>query len=122
KRMALAVGRICPQSESHAGATVLATLATDPEREVREMLAFSLGEIGDPESIDPLFLLATDEDAGVAAEAVEALSKLAPKTPISKYAPFTAEPQPEGLRTRAIRFLFRWNSDEASMFAANALA
>ncbi|HJW92221.1 MAG TPA: HEAT repeat domain-containing protein [Thermoanaerobaculia bacterium] len=122
KRMALAVGRISPQSESHAGATALAAIIADPEREVRETVAFSLGEIGDLESVEPLFTLAGDADASVAAEAIEALSKLAPKTALSRYVPFTQEPQPEGVRTRAIRFLFRWNSDEASMFAANALA
>jgi len=122
KRMALAVGRICPQSEQAAGAAALANLVNDPEREVRETVAFSLGEIGDPSSIDPLFILAADADASVAAEAVEALSKLAPKTPIARYAPFTADPYPDGVRTRAIRFLFRWNSDEASTIAANALS
>lgn len=120
-RMALALGRICPQAESHAGAEALFGLLTDDSL-VRETVAFSLGEIGDPASIEPLFHLAGDPNASVAAEAVEALSKLAPKTPIARYATFTAEPQPEGVRTRAIRFLFRWNSDEASAIAANALA
>jgi cyclophilin family peptidyl-prolyl cis-trans isomerase/HEAT repeat protein len=122
KRMALAVGRISPQSQTRTGADALAALVNDPEREVRETVAFSLGEIGDPASIDPLFILAADADASIAAEAVEALSKLAPKTPLARYAPLTAEPQSEGVRTRAIRFLFRWGNDDASAIAANALA
>src|SRR5436309_12880583 len=67
KRMALAVGRISPQSQPAAGAAALANLVNDPEREVRETVAFSLGEIGDTTSIDPLFVLAADADASVAA-------------------------------------------------------
>jgi len=122
KRMALAVGRIAPQSGTRAGADALAPLVNDPDRTVRETVAFSLGEIGDPTSIDPLFILAADADASVAAEAVEALSKLAPKAPIGIYEALTATSQPEGVSTRAIRFLFRWNSDEASSLAASALA
>ena len=121
-RMALALGRICPHTESRAGIDALLQVVNDPDRTVRETVAFSLGEIGHDEAMEPLFLLADDSDAGVAAEAVEALSKLAPKTPFARYSPFAGERQPEGVRTRAIRFLFRWGSDEASAVAANALA
>jgi cyclophilin family peptidyl-prolyl cis-trans isomerase/HEAT repeat protein len=122
KRMALALGRICPHTESRAGVDALRQLVNDSDRTVRETAAFSLGEIGDEAALDPLFVLADDADSSVAAEAVEALSKLAPKTPFARYAPFAAAPKPEGVRTRAIRFLFRWGSDEASTVAANALA
>jgi HEAT repeat protein len=122
RRMALALGRICSQTESRAGIDALVQVANDADRTIRETVAFSLGEIGHDEALEPLFFLAEDSDASVAAEAIEALSKLAPKTPFARYAPFAAESQPEGVRTRAIRFLFRWNSDEASAVAANALA
>jgi len=122
KRMALALGRIGPHTDPRAAATALATLIADSERTIRETVAFSLGEIGDESSIEPLFTLAADDDSSVGAEAVEALSKLAPKTPLARYAEFASEAKPEGVRTRALRFLFRWNSDDASAIAANALA
>ncbi|HEX3577595.1 MAG TPA: peptidylprolyl isomerase, partial [Thermoanaerobaculia bacterium] len=57
-----------------------------------------------------------------AGEAVEALSKLAAKVPLARYAAFTAAQTTEGIRARAIRFLFRFKSDEASSIAADALA
>src|ERR1043165_3161873 len=71
-RIALALGRI--GAITKGGVPELTTLARDPDRRVRETTAFSLGEIGD--GAEPLFTLASDSDAGVAAEAVEALSKL----------------------------------------------
>src|SRR5215212_2485697 len=91
-RIALALGRIGPHAfvdsnndgdfdppaEKRAGVAELTTLASDSDRRVREMAAFSLGEIGDNSAEETLFTLANDADAGVAAEAVEALSKLKP--------------------------------------------
>src|SRR5688572_22686306 len=90
RRIALALGRIGPHtfadtdgdgemgtSERRAGVTELTTLAADPDRGVREMAAFALGEIGDVAGTSPLFTLTADSDSGVAAEAVEALSKFA---------------------------------------------
>lgn len=134
-RMALALGRIGPATfidangngerdpgERQAGVAELVTLVQDPDRNVRETAAFALGEIGDPTAIEPLFELATEkEDGGVAAESVEALSKLAAKVPLVRYAEFCSAGQREGVRARAIRFLFRFNSDEASALAATAL-
>src|SRR5205823_7361632 len=40
---------------------------------------------------------------------------------LAHYARLTGEDQREGVRARAIRFLFRFRSDEASAIAANAL-
>ncbi|HEX2836148.1 MAG TPA: peptidylprolyl isomerase [Thermoanaerobaculia bacterium] len=121
-RIALALGRIGPHARS--GWTQLAALANDPDRRVREMVAFSLGEIGDPQGTDVLFALAHGEDAGVAAEAVEALSKLAArdKSIAPRYLEFASEHEPEGVRARAVRFTFRWEDDAASTVAMNALA
>jgi len=134
QRMALALGRIGPltfveangngvrdTNEHQAGADLLATLTSDPDRTVRETAAFALGEIGDPSSADALVKFANDSDAGVAAEAVEALSKLAPRLPLASYSPFTDAARPEGVRVRALRFLFRFNADQASAIAAAAL-
>lgn len=130
-RMALALGRIGPQTfvdangngvrdagEKQAGVDMLAALTSDPERNVRETAAFALGEIGDPAATEALLKFAVDADAAVASEAVEALSKLASKIQLSQYTPFTAASEREGVRLRAIRFLFRFNSDEASAIAA----
>ena len=134
QRIALALGRIGPltfvdannngerdANEPQAGVDLLATLTADPDRNVRETAAFALGEIGDPTGADALVKFANDSDAGVAAEAVEALSKLAPKLPLARYSPFADAARPEGVRVRALRFLFRFNSDEASAIAAAAL-
>jgi cyclophilin family peptidyl-prolyl cis-trans isomerase/HEAT repeat protein len=133
-RMALVLGRIGPHTfidannngerdadEHQAGAAALAALVTDPDRNVRETVAFALGEIGDPISVEPLFRLAADADAAVAAEAAEALSKLATSVPVSRFAALTAAAEPEGVRARAVRYLFRWNNDEASALAASLL-
>ncbi len=135
-RIALALGRIGPHTfldvngngerdptERQAGVEDLAALANDHDISVRVMTAFALGQIGDITATDTLLLLASDrESADVAAEAVEAMSKLAPKLPLAAYARFTNENQREGVRARAIRYLFRFRSDEASAIAANALA
>jgi cyclophilin family peptidyl-prolyl cis-trans isomerase/HEAT repeat protein len=134
QRMAMALSRIGSQTfadanqngerdanEHQAGVELLAALTNDSDRNVREAAAFALGEIGDMAGADALVQFASDTDAGVAAEAVEALSKLAPKLPLARYAPFADASRPEGVRVRAIRFLFRFGSDEASALAATAL-
>ncbi|HVR41740.1 MAG TPA: peptidylprolyl isomerase [Thermoanaerobaculia bacterium] len=130
-RIALALARIGPNTfvdtngngerdanEKQAGVDQLLVLANDPDRNVRELSAFALGEIGD--GSETLFKLAFDSDGAVGAEAVEALSKLA-KNELSRYAPLTARDRAEGPRARAIRFLFRFDSDEASALAASSL-
>jgi cyclophilin family peptidyl-prolyl cis-trans isomerase/HEAT repeat protein len=134
-RMALALGRIGPhtfidangngvrdEGERQAGVAELVTLISDADANVRATAAFALGQIGDPTSIDALLQFAGDSDGDVAGEAVEALSKLAAKVPLARYAAFTSAQTPEGIRARAIRFLFRFKSDEASSIAADALA
>lgn len=134
-RIALALGRIGPHTfvdsngngerdstEHQAGVEELAALANDPDARVRVTTAFALGQIGDIAATDTLLQLAADRDnADVAAEAVESLSKLAPRLPLQAFIPFTALNQREGVRARAIRYLFRFRSDEASAIAANAL-
>ena len=134
QRIALALGRIGSQTfvdannngerdanEHQAGVDLLARLTADPNRGVRETAAFALGEIGDIAGADALVKFANDADAGVAAEAVEALSKLAPKLPLARYSPFADASRPQGVRARALRFLFRFASDEASAIAAQSL-
>jgi cyclophilin family peptidyl-prolyl cis-trans isomerase/HEAT repeat protein len=134
-RMALALGRIGPhafvdangngvrdEGERQAGVAELMTLVGDPDANVRATAAFALGQIGDASSVDTLVQFANDSDGDVAGEAVEALSKLAAKVPLARYVPFAAASAPEGVRARAIRFLFRYKSDEASAIAADALA
>ncbi|MGZ7081373.1 MAG: HEAT repeat domain-containing protein, partial [Thermoanaerobaculia bacterium] len=133
-RIALALGRIGPHSfidangngerdpgEKQAGVDGLATLTSDPDRNVRMTAAFALGEIGDAAGIDPLLRFASDTDASVAAEAVEALSKMTAQVTLARYQRFTASDQTEGVRSRAIRYLFRFDKDDASAIAATAL-
>jgi cyclophilin family peptidyl-prolyl cis-trans isomerase/HEAT repeat protein len=133
-RMALALGRIGAATfddtngngvkdagETQAGVTELASLAGDPNAMVRATAAFALGLTNDPAAIEPLLKFAADKDGTVAAEAVEALSKLAPATPLVRYEEFTKGREREGVRARAIRFLFRFKSDEASAMAVSAL-
>ena len=122
-RIALALGRIGPHAwagDKHAGLTELATLATDSDRRVREMTAFALGEIGDKSSEETLFALANDGDAAVAAEAAEALAKLNPN--LQRYVALAEGNAPEGVKARAVRYLFRLNHDDASAAAMRALA
>jgi cyclophilin family peptidyl-prolyl cis-trans isomerase/HEAT repeat protein len=119
RRIALALGRIGPHVNH--GATELASLVTDPDSTVRAAAAFSLGQIADAASADALVQFANDADGDVAAEAVEALAKLGAKLPLARYSPFTAAEVREGVRARAIRFLFRFRSDDASAIAAAAL-
>ena len=134
-RMALALGRIGSHTfidangngerdstERQAGVDDLSGLVADHDAIVRATAAFALGQIGDITAANTLIHFATDTDGDVAAEAVEALSKLAPRIALERYATFTAESQREGIRARAIRYLFRFRSDEASAVALNALA
>jgi len=134
-RMALALGRIGPhafvdgnnngvrdEGEHQAGVAELSTLVSDPDANVRATAAFALGQIGDASSVETLLMFAADQDGDVAGEAVEALSKLAAKIPLARYATFTTAQTPEGVRSRAVRFLFRFKSDDASAIAADALA
>jgi cyclophilin family peptidyl-prolyl cis-trans isomerase/HEAT repeat protein len=134
-RIALALARIGPHTfvdannngvrdadERQAGVAQLVTLVSDPDPNVRMTAAFALGMIGDTSAVEALLQFANDkENGGVAAEAVEALSKLATSVPFARYAEFTKESQHEGVRARAIRFLFRYKSDEAQAVAASAL-
>src|SRR5258708_849997 len=134
-RMALALGRIGAATfddtngngvkdagETQAGVAELASLVGDPNDLVRANAAFALGLTADPAAAEPLLRFATDKDGTVAAEAVEALSKLAPGVTLARYQPFTQASEREGVRARAIRFLFGLKSDEASSIAAAALA
>jgi len=136
RRIAMALGRIGPatfldedadgirdESEQMAGVAVLAELAKDSYAEVREAAAFALGEIGDPAGIPALLSLANDpEHAGVSAEAIEALSKLASVLPFQTYSELVSPSRPVGVRARAIRFLFRFEAPEAANLAATWLA
>jgi cyclophilin family peptidyl-prolyl cis-trans isomerase/HEAT repeat protein/thiol-disulfide isomerase/thioredoxin len=136
RRIAMALGRIGPatfldengngvrdENEQMAGVAVLSGLAEDGSSEVREAAAFALGEIGDPAGIPALLALANDpEHAGVSAEAIEALSKLALGLPFQTYSEFISPSRPVGVRARAIRFLFRFETPEAANLAATWLA
>jgi cyclophilin family peptidyl-prolyl cis-trans isomerase/HEAT repeat protein len=140
RRIALALGRIGPHTfvdadgdrefdpeEMHAGISELSTLASDSDRTVREMAAFALGEIGDRRAAETLVRLTTENDFGVAAEAVEALSKLtadpeAGPELLTRYLWLTDAKWPDGVRARALRFLFRFNDDKASAAAIDALS
>jgi cyclophilin family peptidyl-prolyl cis-trans isomerase/HEAT repeat protein len=134
-RIALAIGRIAPHSfsdtnansvrdpgEAPAGIDLLISAANDPEYAVRRNVAFALGEIGDEAGISTLLTLTRDAaHADVAAEAVEALSKMAAKVGVERYAPLAADERP-GVRARALRFLFRFTSEQADAIAAAALS
>jgi cyclophilin family peptidyl-prolyl cis-trans isomerase/HEAT repeat protein len=130
-RIALALARIGPHSfldrtGSHAGVAELASMDADPDRRVREAVAFALGEIADRDGALPLISLTTDSDMGVAAEAVEALSKYGSdkdflQANFPRYLWMTGEQYPEGLRARAVRYLFRFDSPDAADAAMRAL-
>ena len=107
--------------ETMAGVAQLVALAGDPAPSVRRASAFALGEVGDPSSIDSLFRLASDADAGVASTATEALAKLAAKVPFERYQTLTSTDHPSEVRRVAIRYLFRFGTDEASATAAMLL-
>jgi len=131
ERIALALGRIGTATfvdangngekdlqEQQAGVAELATLVRDPNAAVRRTAAFALGEIGDPAGVLALVQFAMDrENADVATEAVEALSKIAGEKVFSDYVRFTQPDVPKGVRANAVRFLFRFRSDAASAIA-----
>ena len=132
-RMALALGRIgtatfddldangrLDSGERQVGIDLLATLTSDPDLDVRRNAAFALGEIGDAAGVTPLLTLARDAHPDVAAEAVEALAKLAASVTVDRFREFTSSPL-EAVRARAIRYLFRFDTDEASALASSAL-
>jgi cyclophilin family peptidyl-prolyl cis-trans isomerase/HEAT repeat protein len=131
-RIALALARIGPHNfsdkgGSHVGLPELGTLSADPDRRVREAVAFALGEIGDPAGATTLFYLTTDTDINVAAEAAEALSKLGGNKDflsanMQRYLWMTDDKYPEGLRARIVRYLFRLDAPEALDAAMHALA
>ncbi len=135
ERIALALGRIGAATfidangngekdpgEKQAGVDQLASLVTDPSADVRRTTAFALGLTKDPAAIESLFALAHDQDnADVAAEAVEALSKIADSVPLNRYAELAAPAERKSVRARAIRYLFRFKTDEASAIARNNL-
>ncbi|HEX9982889.1 MAG TPA: HEAT repeat domain-containing protein [Thermoanaerobaculia bacterium] len=135
QRIALALGRIGSQTffdrnrngerewnEKQAGVDELTTLSRDTDRNVRQTAAFALGETGDQSVANTLFTLTTDPDATVAAEAVEAIAKIADPALLTRYSWMASENWPEGIRAQAIRYLFRFNSDEAMPHAMLALA
>ena len=120
-RIALLLGRIGPHT--HTGVPELTRLAADPDRRVREMVAFALGEIGDTAGAATVMTLTDDADLSVAAEAVEAFSKLTKdKTLLPRYIAIADNATAEGVRARAVRYLFRWDDDTASEAARRALA
>src|ERR1700682_3874707 len=100
-RMALALGRIGAATfddanangqkdpgEKQAGVDELASLVADANDLVRANAAFALGLAGDAAGVEPLLRFAADKDGTVAAEAVEARSKLASDGPFARYAAF----------------------------------
>jgi len=107
-------------AERQAGVDALAQLTGDADASVRAAAAFALGQIGDMAGAGTLLTFAGDKDGDVAGEAVEALSRLAPKLPFTSYAPLLKDPRP-GVHARAVRFLFRFRSDEASEAAVREL-
>ncbi|HUP45209.1 MAG TPA: peptidylprolyl isomerase [Thermoanaerobaculia bacterium] len=133
ERLAMALGRIGPHTfadangngvrdagERQSGVDILIGLAGDPAPPVRTAAAFALGEIGDAAAVETLLALASSADLHVAAEATEALSKMAARVPFERYAAL-ARGEVEGARGMAIRYLFRFDSDAASAVAAEAL-
>src|SRR5437764_12244229 len=133
RRAALMLARIGPATfidangngekdgnERQAGVDALAQLTGDADASVRAAAAFALGQIGDLAGAGALITFAGDNDGDVAGEAVEGLSKLAPRLPFASYAPVLKETRP-GVHARAVRFLFRFRSDEASEAAAREL-
>ncbi|MCM2315935.1 MAG: HEAT repeat domain-containing protein, partial [Thermoanaerobaculia bacterium] len=134
ERIARALGRIGTASfddangngrrepgEPMAGVALLIELANDPVADVRRSAAFAMGEIGDPSSIDALFGLTGDADAAVAAAATDALTKIAASVPFDRFQSLTTTLYPAEVRSVAIRYLFRFGTDEASGTAAMLL-
>lgn len=134
ERIALALGRIGTATfddtnadgrrdpgETMAGVAQLVGLASDPVAAVRRSAAFALGEVGDPTTIDTLFRLASDGEASVASTAAEAISKIAASVPFDRYQALTSTEYPTEVRVVAIRYLFRFGTDEAAAAAAMLL-
>ncbi|HYO75261.1 MAG TPA: HEAT repeat domain-containing protein, partial [Thermoanaerobaculia bacterium] len=135
QRIALALARIGPHTfvdanangvrdagERQAGVEQLIRLTGDAEPLVRETAVFALGEIGDATAVEPLLAIALRTgDGRVEAEAVEALSKMAKQVPFARYATIVRGAGHAGTQARATRFLFRFDSDEASALAAEML-
>lgn len=134
ERIARALGRIGTASfddangngmrdpgEPMAGVAQLTELANDPVADVRRSAAFAMGEIGDPSAIDSLFGLTGDADASVGATAADALTKLAAAVPFDRFQSLTSTQFPAEVRSVAIRYLFRFGTDEASGTAAMLL-
>ena len=134
ERIARALGRIGTASfddangngrrepgEPMAGVAQLIELANDPVADVRRSAAFAMGEIGDPSSIDALFGLTADADRSVAATATDALTKSAASVPFDRFQSLTSTQYPAEVRSVAIRYLFRFGTDEASGTAAMLL-
>jgi len=110
------------EGEKMAGVDILVRMAADKDANVRRNVAFALGEIGDPAGTTTLLALSGDaENADVAAEAVEGLSKMAKQVPLTSYASLTGTEIREGVRARAVRYLFRFDNDYTSAIATNML-
>lgn len=140
QRIALAIARIGPHaivdenhnrtldsSERRAGLAELTKLAGDSDRNVRLMAAFALGEIADENAALPLYLLLMDSDPAVAAEAAEALSKIAVDNTgfaargLPRYLWLLDPKGHEAVRARAARYLFRFDRNDASAAALRLL-
>jgi HEAT repeat protein/cyclophilin family peptidyl-prolyl cis-trans isomerase len=70
RRTALAIGRTRLAEGIPA---LVPVLAGDPDPEVRQMAAFALGLIGDPQAVEPLVAALSDPDALVQGRAAEAI-------------------------------------------------
>ena len=135
QRIALAMARIGPHTfadvngngvrdagERQAGVDQLIRLTGDREVPVAETAVFALGEIGDASAIETLLTVAMRAgDGRVEAEAVEALSKMAKQVAFARYAAIARGAGHEGARARAVRYLFRFETDEASALAMEML-
>ncbi|HEX8151684.1 MAG TPA: peptidylprolyl isomerase [Thermoanaerobaculia bacterium] len=133
QRIALALAHIGPHTfvdangnnerdpgEKQAGVDQLIRLASDRELRIAETAVFALGEIGDPAAVETL-VAASMNGIGNEGEAVEALSKLAKHVPFARYATVVRTATSPAARQRAVRFLFRFDSDESSALAAEML-
>lgn len=131
RRVAIAIARIGAASfedldadgwqsenEPQAGTSVLLTLAADPSAAVREAVAFAFGETGDLRGVEALFTLTRDDDASVSSRAAEAISKVVPRVPFERYETLLAPDIPAPARLMAVRYLFRYASDQATGSAA----
>jgi cyclophilin family peptidyl-prolyl cis-trans isomerase len=108
-------------NEPQAGTAVLLTLTADPDPNVRSAAAFALGETGDLRGAEALFGLAADEHPSVCSRAAEAVSKLVPRIPFSRYEALLSPETPIEARRVATRYLFRFATEQASGSAALSL-